>query len=103
MNCKVNILLPCVTFFSAGRGAAGLLNLLMQATIVLWPLAYIWARHFNRADGVRRVLTDFSQTYEIPRSAHVRPSRRFRQADLSDVYGDEVSFGNLKVSKVSVA
>jgi hypothetical protein len=75
----------------------------MQMTILLWPFAFAWARHFKRAAGVTRVLTDFSLTYDVPRSAHVRPRRRFRRADLSEVYSDEVSFGHLKAGKVRAA
>ncbi len=103
MSRNVSVLSPCVTFFLAGRTSAGLLNLMMQITLLLWPIAFAWARHFNRAAGVRRVLTGFSITYKVPRSAHVRPRKRFRRADLSEVYSDDASFGNLKASKARAA
>ncbi len=103
MTSKVSMLSPCVTFFSAGRPGAGSLSLLMQMTILLWPLAFAWARHFNRAAGVKQVLSDFSCAYKIPRSAHVRPRKRFRRAVLSEVYSDDASFGHLNSRKVRAA
>jgi hypothetical protein len=103
MSIKVSVLSPCVTFFSAGRPGAGSLSLLMQMTILLWPFAFAWARHYKRAAGVKQVLTDFSVTYTVPCSAHVRPRKRFRRADLSEVFPDDVSFGHLKARKVRAA
>jgi hypothetical protein len=82
MRFKVNALLPCVTFFAAGRVATGVGTLLMQATLVLWPVAVRMARDFSEGHAVDRMLNQLSTTYQLP--AHVvlgRPnSKRFRPA-----------------------
>jgi len=80
MRSKVNFLLPCATFFAAGRGFAGAGLLLMQASIILWPVAYRMARQLNEANAVDMKLNELSSTYKLPN--HVRfatPSKRFRQ------------------------
>lgn len=56
MRAKVNVFLPCATFFSAGRMADGLVNLLMQATLVCWPLAAHRAARFRARQNVSRIL-----------------------------------------------
>jgi hypothetical protein len=78
---KVNVLLPCATFFAAGKGLAGAIALLMQASVVLWPVAYRMARQLNEADAVDRKLSELSSTYKLPNHAiFAAPSKRFRQA-----------------------
>ncbi len=80
MPIKVNAMMPCVTFFSAGKPGAGLATLGMQASLVLWPMAYRMAREFNESSAVDEMLSQLSVTYQLP--AHVvmdRPSKRFRQ------------------------
>ncbi len=81
MRSKVNVLLPCATFFAAGRGLAGTATLLMQASIILWPVAHRMARQVHEADAVDRKLNELSSAYKLPNHAiFANPSKRFRQA-----------------------
>jgi hypothetical protein len=66
MREKVNILLPCVTFFSAGETVDGVVNLLMQATLFFWPLAVHWARQFRGDRAVIMLLNEFAAAYPVP-------------------------------------
>jgi hypothetical protein len=76
MYFKVNPLLPCVTFFAAGRPLSGLLNLAMQLSILFWPAAIASARRFNEARGIERLLNIFSTAYEV------QPRKTFGRAGL---------------------
>jgi len=91
MPAKVNALLPGVTFFSAGRPASGLGNLFLQATLVFWPLAVHWARRFDAARGVSRLLHEFADTYPVPLQ-RAKPGKRFRGA----MFADQIVFGRLQ-------
>ncbi len=79
MPAKISALLPCVTFFSAGRIADGAANLLMQLSLVAWPLAVHWARQFNEQRYVNRMLNEFSAAYPLPLQS-AKPGKRFRGA-----------------------
>jgi hypothetical protein len=88
MSERVNALLPCVTFFAAGRRVEGFVNLLMQVTLVLWPVAVQWARQIQEARVINRLLDEFADAYRVP-VQRAKPGKRFRGA----VFGDEIVFG----------
>jgi hypothetical protein len=72
-------ILPCVAFFSEGRFIAGIIALVMQLTIVLWPFASRWAREMNERSGVERLLAELSEAHRIPSDPYGMPAKRFRQ------------------------
>ena len=73
---KVNVFCPFATFFSAGETRLGLVALLMQLSLVLWPEAVRRARAFAEARGVQRMLDEFSQAHQKPEAA---PTKSFRR------------------------
>jgi len=73
-------LLPCLTFFKAGKAMSGLTNLAMQLSVVLWPSASRLSQEFNDRRGVEILLEQLSETYKVP-VAHMAPSKRFRKSD----------------------
>lgn len=77
MRLKVYALAPCATFFAAGRTGGGLLALLLQISLVGWPLAYRMARQIGDDHAVERKLSELSAAYEVPAALRQRP-RRFQ-------------------------
>jgi len=73
-------LLPCLTFFKAGKAVSGLTNLAMQLSVVLWPSASRQSQEFNERRGVEMLLGQLSETYKVP-MAHLAPAKRFRKRD----------------------
>lgn len=43
MRLLIALLLPCLTFFTLARPLAGLVALLLQATLIGWAPAALWA------------------------------------------------------------
>jgi hypothetical protein len=78
MRLKVNVLLPCVTFFAAGRIGMGVAVLAMQASLFLWPTAYRMAREYSEEHAVDRKLTELAVTYQPPLMP--LPRKRFAPA-----------------------
>ncbi len=54
---------PCMTFFLSGRLALGVLTLLMQVSLLLWPMAVRWAKEVKEQDNIQRLLQGLSETY----------------------------------------
>ena len=52
--------LPCAVFFANGRAAGGVVALLMQASIVFWPVASRWAFQLKERRSVEALLDDLS-------------------------------------------
>ncbi len=77
MRLKVNALLPCVTFFRAGRGGMGVTALFMQVSLFLWPTAVRMAREYSESHAVARMLTTLSETYTAVQPV---PRKRFKPA-----------------------
>jgi hypothetical protein len=71
---KVNLFWPCGVFYAAGEPAKGFGVLMMQLSLVLWPVAVRAAREFTEARGVQAMLTEFSQEYQAPEKL---PQKRF--------------------------
>lgn len=56
-------LAPCMAFFLSGRPACGVLALMMQVSLLLWPAAVHWAKKVKEQDGIQRLLQELSETY----------------------------------------
>jgi len=76
----------------AGRVFAGCVNLLLQCTILLWPLAVHWARLFVEQQGTLALLAELSVTYEItsPLPPRLQYYRQFEAWDARP----PATFGN---------
>ncbi len=55
--------LPCAVFFANGRVASGVIALLMQATLVLWPVASRWAFQLQERQGIEALLDELSDVH----------------------------------------
>jgi hypothetical protein len=75
MRLKVKTILPCVTYFSAGRTGMGVVVLLMQVSLFLWPTAVRLAREYAESHAVDRMLTALSSAYQPP--VQPVPRKRF--------------------------
>lgn len=53
--------LPCAVFFANGRAFGGAVTLLMQATIVFWPIASRWAVQLEERKGIETLLDELSE------------------------------------------
>jgi hypothetical protein len=76
---KLSQLLPCTSFFSEGRLFLGLVALLMQMSLVFWPVAARWANRTAERSGMERMLAELSEAYRLPDDPYARPAKRFRQ------------------------
>jgi hypothetical protein len=73
-------LLPCVAFFRAGRVVPGIGVLLLQLSLIFWPVANRMARELNERSGVERLLAELSERHRPPADHYAKPKKRFRQA-----------------------
>jgi len=78
MDKKSNALLPCSAFFARGQVSMGIITLLMQLSIVLWPVASRWASKTTKSSGLERMLAELSETHKLP-IGHFQPKKRFTQ------------------------
>ena len=53
--------LPCAVLFANGRTFGGVVALLMQATIVFWPVASRWAFQLEERKGIEALLDELSE------------------------------------------
>jgi hypothetical protein len=51
------------------------------------------ARRYTEATAKERLLNEFAQSYQVPVRYHVKPRKRFRTYDVSDVEWGLVPFG----------
>ncbi|OYV26421.1 MAG: hypothetical protein B7X08_01990 [Acidocella sp. 20-63-7] len=65
-------------FFAEGEALKGVWALLLQLTIVFWPLAAHWASQSRQHSGVDRMLAEFSLAHQRDPYAHT--PKKFRQA-----------------------
>lgn len=79
MNSSSALWFPAGRFFNDGRVAFALILLVMQATIIFWPLAISIARRQMNRLGVERLLAELSDAYR-PASATSGPGKSFRKA-----------------------
>ncbi len=80
MNDDVRLVLPCAIFFRSGRRLDGFLNLLLQLTVIFWPVALAWAREVKRAHGVTALLSEISVTYKVPFEQMRKSGKTFARA-----------------------
>jgi hypothetical protein len=66
-------------FFASGRTMAGVAALLMQLTLVLWPVATRWARRVHEVSAREQLLAELSSRHYVPVDPYARPSKKFRQ------------------------
>lgn len=80
MHLRLDVWLPCASFFASGRMVLGLLALVMQMSLVLWPLASKWARGTVDQSNIERMLAELSEANRVPVDPYAQPLKRFRQA-----------------------
>jgi hypothetical protein len=76
-SAKSSSIFPCTVFFADGRVLQGVLALLMQLTLVLWPVAAIWAKQTGESSGMEKALADLAQEHKL--DPYARPAKKFRQ------------------------
>ncbi len=69
---------PCAVFFAEGQPLKGLVALLMQISLILWPLASHWAGRTAEHSGVERLLAELSRTHRPPADPYAPPAKKFR-------------------------
>ena len=79
MANKYGVFLPCRTFFAAGLYGRAILVLLLQLSLIFWPIAIRLARNFNEARGVQNLLNEFSYRYHVLEGYRGTPAKRFRR------------------------
>jgi hypothetical protein len=77
-------IMPCMSFFLSGRPALGVLTLLMQVSLLLWPTAARWAKEMQEHDNIKKLLQELSETYRPALVAADEPaypaiSKKFQQ------------------------
>lgn len=70
---------PCVAFFADGRPVAGVIALLLQATLILWPVAARWAFVAHERVGIERLLGELSETNRLEADPYGTVPKKFRQ------------------------
>jgi hypothetical protein len=79
MNTSSPLWFPAGRYFSDGRVAFALILLILQATIIFWPLAISMARRHMERLGVERLLAELAETHRPVTSVDV-PRKSFRKA-----------------------
>lgn len=70
---------PCAALFADGRPVAGCFALLLQATIVFWPVAARWAFVSHERTGIERLLGELSETNRLTVDPYGTTPKKFRQ------------------------
>jgi hypothetical protein len=70
-------MLPCAVFFAEGETFKGVGALLLQLTLVFWPLAAQWASQSRQHTGVDKMLAELSLAHQRDPYAHT--PKKFRQ------------------------
>ncbi len=76
---KLGKMFPCVSLYADGHPVAALFALLMQATIILWPVAARWAHVSNERLGIERLLAELSDTHHLSVPPYGGTPKKFRQ------------------------
>jgi hypothetical protein len=63
MTKQTRMFRPFERFFATGRYGRGALVLLLQISVVFWPLAIKMARQYEEARGVQKFLDELSARY----------------------------------------
>lgn len=78
-SLKLAKIFPCVALFADGRPIAGLFALLMQVTVVFWPVAARWAYVSHERTGIEKLLTELSETNRMAIDPYRSAPKKFRQ------------------------
>jgi hypothetical protein len=81
MTTRADRLLPFERFFAAGFYGRGALVLLLQLSLVFWPLAIRMARQFEEARGVQKFLDQLAAQYSSPGAVNLT-AKRFAQPEM---------------------
>ena len=76
---KLAKIFPCVALFANGRPVAGCFAILLQATLVFWPVAARWAYVSHERTGIERLLSELSETNRLTVDPYGRAPKKFRQ------------------------
>jgi len=79
MAIKSSALFPCSVFFARGQVGMGIVTLLMQITIVLWPVAASMAGKTTGGTNVDSMLAELSEANKVP-LGHIKPKKTFSQS-----------------------
>lgn len=79
ISFKLSRVLPCASFFTEGRILAGVVALLMQLSLVFWPMAARWARVAGEHSGKEKMLAELSAAHRTQADPYSRPTKKFRQ------------------------
>jgi len=80
MALRLEVWLPCASFFAAGRLGPGIAAIFMQLSLVFWPLAIRWARGTVDQSNIERMLAELAERHRVPADPYALPAKRFRQA-----------------------
>jgi hypothetical protein len=75
---KSFLLLPCAFFFNQGQYRLGMMALLMQLSLVMWPAAVRLVRSEKQRNGMQRLLAEFSDLHMA--DPYARTPKTFRRA-----------------------
>jgi hypothetical protein len=70
---------PCAALWADGRPVAGFLALLLQLTVIFWPVASRWAFVSHERSGIERLLSELSETNRISEDPYKFAAKKFRQ------------------------
>lgn len=76
---KLAKIFPCVALFANGRPVAGSFAILLQATLVFWPVAARWAYVSHERTGIERLLGELSETNRLAVDPYGCTPKKFRQ------------------------
>ncbi|MDE8347000.1 MAG: hypothetical protein POH28_12645 [Acidocella sp.] len=79
MSVNIRHVFPCATFFASGQLLTAVVVLLMQLTVLLWPMASRMAKELDERHGVERLLAQLSETHRAPSDPYAMPMKKFRQ------------------------
>ena len=81
MMTRADRLLPFERFFAAGLYWRGSWVLLLQLSLVFWPLAIRMARQYEEARGVQKYLDQLAAQYSSP-AAVSRTTKGFARPEM---------------------
>jgi len=83
---RARMLRPYGSFFAAGQYGRGSWVMVLQLTLVFWPLAVKMARNFDEARSVQEFLDTLSARYPATAAAP-KLTKRFRQPEMAENQG----------------
>jgi hypothetical protein len=78
-SLNLSKIFPCVALFADGRPVAGTIALLLQASLVFWPVAARWAYVSHERTGIERLLSELSETNRLEVEPYAHAPKKFRQ------------------------